>query len=69
MDTDNMAVEKYPHQELTREIVGSAFEVHNQLGQRCRRGLAKISLLCLTGVLVMQAEAFAQMRVGDYESL
>jgi GxxExxY protein len=32
MDTDNLPSEKYLYQELTREIVGAAMQVHNELG-------------------------------------
>jgi GxxExxY protein len=29
---DRLAAERYPHQDITREIIGAAFEVHNVLG-------------------------------------
>ena len=32
MNTDKKAAEKYPHQGLTRVIIGAAFAVHNELG-------------------------------------
>ena len=32
MNTDKKAAESYPHQELTREIIGAAFAVHGELG-------------------------------------
>ena len=51
------------------ERVFSRLKGHRSLGQHCRRGLAKVSLHCLTAVLVMQAEAVARLRVGDYEAL
>ncbi len=32
MNTDKKAAERYPHQELTQEIIGAAFAVHGELG-------------------------------------
>ncbi len=32
MNTDKKAAEKFPHQELTRKVIGAAYEVHNELG-------------------------------------
>lgn len=58
----------YKHRQSV-ERVFSRLKGHKALGQHCRRGLAKVSLHCLTAVLIMQAEAVGKLRVGDYDAL
>jgi hypothetical protein len=51
------------------ERVFSRLKGHRALGQHCRRGLAKVTLHCLSAILVAQAEAAGKLRRGAFEQI
>jgi IS5 family transposase len=51
------------------ERVFSKLKEHRSLGKHTRRGLQRVTLLCLSSLIVVQATAVARLRTGDIDGL